>query len=166
MHLIIAAVSAVAAALAEFTLAPYLTFAGAVPHFVLVFGVVWTILVGLEAGLVWAFVGGLALDTLVGRPIGSSAFVLLLVLGLASLIGGASGRARLGAPVIAAFICSLGYSMLLLVTSVTLQGPVALPDPIGTFLPSAVYDTVLAVLVGPLAIAIQVRRRAAERVEW
>lgn len=166
MHLIIAAVAAVAAALAEFTLAPYLAISGAVPHIVLVLGIVWAIVAGLEAGLVWAFVGGLALDSLVGRPLGSSAFALLLVLGLAATIGGASGRARPLAPIAAAFICSLGYSMLLLVTSVTLQGPVALPDPIGAFLPSAVYDTALAALIGPLAIAVQLRRRAAERVEW
>ena len=37
------------------------------PHLVLVFGIVVTVAVGLEAGLVWAFVGGLVLDVLAQR---------------------------------------------------------------------------------------------------
>ncbi len=166
MLLIIAAASAVAAALAEFTLGPYLTINGAVPHFVLVFGVIWTILGGLEGGFVWAFVGGLALDVIVQRPIGSSAFALLLAVGAAAVIGGAFGRLRIAAPVVAVLAGSLIYSMLLLVTSTALLGPVGIADPVGTFLPGAVLDTMLAALVGPLAVAVQQKRRDAERVEW
>jgi hypothetical protein len=67
----------VVAALAEFTIVPYLK-TEATPHPVLVFGVIWAIAGGLEAGLVWAFVGGLALDILGPRPLGSSAFSLLI----------------------------------------------------------------------------------------
>ena len=69
MHLIIAAALAVVAALAEFTVVPYLKIGQAVPHPVLVFGVIWAIADGLEAGLTWAFVGGLALDILGQRPL-------------------------------------------------------------------------------------------------
>lgn len=166
MLLIIAAASAVAAALTELTLGTYLTINGATLHFVLVFGVIWTVLAGLEGGLVWAFVGGLALDVIVQRPIGSSAFALLLAVGAAAIIGGAFGRFRLAAPIVAVLVCSLIYSMLLLVTSAALQGPVGIADPLRTFLPGAVLDTVLAALVGPLAVAIQQKRREAERVEW
>lgn len=166
MLLIIAAASAVAAALAEFTLGPYLNIYGATPHFVLVLGVIWTILAGLEGGLVWAFIGGLALDVIVQRPIGSSAFALLLAVGAASAIGGAFVRFRLVAPVVAVLVCSLIYSMLLLVTSAALTGPVGIADPLGAFLPEALVDSVLAALVGPLAVAVQQKRREAERVEW
>ena len=84
MHLIIAAALAVVAALAEFTVVPYLKIGQAVPHPVLVFGVIWAIADGLEAGLTWAFVGGLALDILGQRPLGSSAFSLLVAIGIAS----------------------------------------------------------------------------------
>ena len=88
MQLVLAAALSVVAALAEFTIVPYLKIGDAVLHPTLVFGVVWVIAGGLEAGLTWAFVGGLALDILGQRPLGSSAFSLLVAIGLASVIGG------------------------------------------------------------------------------
>ena len=39
-------------------------------------------------------------------------------------------------------------------------------DPIGTLLPGVVYDTAVAVLVGPLAVAIHDRYVEEERVDW
>ena len=51
MQLVIAAALAVVTALAEFTIAPYLKIGDAVLQPVLVFGVIWTIAGGLEAGL-------------------------------------------------------------------------------------------------------------------
>ncbi len=109
------------AALFEFTVVPYLKIGDAVPHPVLVFGVIWAIAGGLEVGLVWAFVGGLALDILGQRPLGSSAFSLLVAIGVASLIGGFFGRVRIVAPVIATAIASPIYSMLLLIATTALS---------------------------------------------
>ena len=99
MQLVLAAALSVVAALAEFTIVPYLKIGDAVLHPTLVFGVVWAIAGGLEAGLTWAFVGGLALDILGQRPLGSSAFSLLVAIGLASVVGGFLGRIRIIAPV-------------------------------------------------------------------
>ena len=166
MHLVLAAALSVVAALAEFTIVPYLRVGDAVPHLPLVFGVVWVIAGGLEAGLVWAFVGGIALDVLGQRPLGTSAFSLLVAIGLASVIGGFVGRIRIVAPVIATAIASPTYSMLLLVTTTALSAAVLSPAALGAVLPSAVYDTVLAALVGPLTIAVVVRRQATERADW
>jgi hypothetical protein len=39
-------------------------------------------------------------------------------------------------------------------------------DPIGTLLPGVAYDTVVAALVGPLAIAVHDRYVEEERVDW
>src|SRR4029077_1130282 len=64
MTQLFAAIGATAAALIELSLVPYLRIGDAHPHPVLVFGVIWTIAVGLEAGLVWAVVGGVVLDSL------------------------------------------------------------------------------------------------------
>ena len=36
----------------------------------------------------------------------------------------------------------------------------------GSVLPSTLYDVVLAAIVGPLAVAIVVRRQQADRVDW
>jgi rod shape-determining protein MreD len=166
MHLTIAAALAVVAALAEFTVAPYLEIGDAVPHPVLVFGVICCLAGGFEVGLTWAFVGGLALDILGQRPLGSSAFSLLFAIGAASLIGSALSRVRIVAPVIATFVASLVYSMLLLIATTALTTAALSQAALGTVVPSAVYDMVLAAVAGPLVIAIVVRRREAERVEW
>lgn len=73
----LAAVVATGAALLETTVGPHVAVGGGGPHLVLVLGVVWTVAAGVESGLAWAFAGGLALDVLAQRPLGSSAFALL-----------------------------------------------------------------------------------------
>lgn len=166
MHLIIAAAVAVVAALAEFTVVPYLKIGDAALHPVLVFGIVWVIAGGLEAGLAWAFVGGLALDILGQRPLGSSAFAAIIAVGIASLLGGLLNRARIIAPVIATLIASLAYSMLLLLATTALTDVPLSDAALGAVVPAALYDTVLAALVGPLVVAIVLRRRDADRVDW
>lgn len=166
MTLLLAAVGAVVTALLELTVGPYLRIAGAQPNLVLVFGVVVTIAVGLEAGLVWAFVGGLALDVITQRPLGSSAFALLLCMGGASLIARSFSRLRPIVPIGAVFVLSIGYSMILFLTFGALGTPLPVSDPLSVVLPSAIYDTVIAVFVGPLAIAIHDRRASQERVDW
>lgn len=165
MQLTLAAVLAVVAALAEFTVIPYMQIGDAALQPVLVFAVIWTVVGGLEAGLVWAFVGGLSLDVLSQRPLGASAFSLLIAVGVASVIGASLKRARLASPVIATAVASLVYSVLLLVVTSLLNG--ASPESgRGMVVPSALYATVVAVFVGPLAVAIVARRRDTERVDW
>jgi len=166
MQLIIAAALAVVAALAEFTVIPYLQVGDAALQPVLVFGAIWTVVGGLEAGLVWAFVGGLALDVLSQRPLGASAFSLLIAMGAAFLVGTLLKRVRLVAPIVATAVASVVYSMLLLLVTSLLNGA-AVPDGAATFvIPSAIYDTIVAAIVGPLAVAVVARRREAERVDW
>jgi rod shape-determining protein MreD len=128
--------------------------------------VIWAITGGLEAGMVWAFVGGLALDILGLRPLGASAFSLLLAIALASVIGGFLGRIKIIAPLVATAIASPVYSMLLLVTITALTAVTLSARAFDSVVPSAVYDTVIAALVGPLVVAIVARRQAAERVDW
>lgn len=152
--------------LAEFTIVPYIRIGEATPHPVLVLGVIWAIAGGLESGLTWGFVGGLALDVLGQRPLGSSAFSLLVAVGAASVIGGLFSRVRIAAPVVATAAASVIYSMLLLGTTTALSSVAPADLPVAGIVPSAVFDTVLAAVVGPLTIAIVVRRRESERVDW
>ena len=166
MTLLLAAVGAVVTALLELTVAPYLRIGDAQPHPVLVLAVVVTIAVGFEAGLVWAFVGGLALDVLAQRPLGSTAFALLLCVGGASILARSFARLRPIVPIGAVFILSIGYSMILFATFGALGVPLPVTDPLGTVLPGAVYDAVLALIIGPLAIAVHDRRVEQERVDW
>jgi rod shape-determining protein MreD len=166
MTLLLAAVGATGAALFELTVGPYLWIGGAQPHFVFVLGVVLTIAVGLEAGIVWAFVGGLALDVLAQRPLGSSSFALLLCVGGASVFGRLFTRVRPLAPVIVVPVLSLLYSMVLFVAFGALGSPLPVAEPVATVLPSVLYDTALAVLIGPLAVSIHDHRALQDRVDW
>ncbi len=166
MALTLAAVGSVVAAVLELSLWPYISIGGGHPHLVLVYVVILSVALGLDAGLAAAFVGGLAIDLLAQRPIGSTAFVLLLC------AGGAVGMARLLAPVRylapipITFVLSVFYSVTLAVLYRALGGPIDLTDPLPTLLPGALYDTVLAAIVGPVAVAFRVRRLEAERVDW
>jgi rod shape-determining protein MreD len=113
MTLLLAAVGAVVTALVELTVIPYLRIGAAHTHPVLVLAVIVTIAIGIEAGLVWAFVGGLALDVLAQRPLGSTAFALLLCVGATSLLARSLAHLRPIVPIVAVFLASVAYSMIL-----------------------------------------------------
>lgn len=165
MTYLLASVGATAAAIVELSLGPYLGVGGVHPHPVLVFGVIWTIALGVDSGLVWAFVGGIALDSLAARPLGASAFALLVAIAGAGLIARSFIRVRPLAPIVATPILSVTYSLLLFVLLAAIR-PMIADDPIAAFMPGAVYDAVLALLFGPLLISIRDRRMAEERVDW
>ncbi len=166
MTLLLAAVGATVTALLELTIGPYLRVGNAEPHLVLVVGIVVTLALDIEAGLVWAFVGGLVLDVLAQRPLGSTAFALLLCLGGAALLGRAFARLRQIIPIPAAFVLSVLYSMTLFLAFNALRAPILVADPVGHVLPGAIFDLVVAALIGPLAISIHDRRADVERVDW
>jgi rod shape-determining protein MreD len=166
MSLLFAAIGAMATALAEVTLGTYVAVGNAQPHPVLVVGVIWTIAAGLEQGITFAFVGGLALDALLGRPLGVSAFALLVAVGGAALLAHPLPRLRVLVPIIAVPLLSLVSSLLVFSLSAAAAPGVSVPDPVGLFLPSAAYDGVLGIVIGPLAISIHDRRAVPERAEW
>ena len=166
MSLTVAAVGAVTAGLLNLTIAPYLAVGGAQPDFVLVCAVVWTVVVGIEGGLIWAFIGGLMIDFLAPRPLGATAFTLLICVGGASLMGRALERFRLLTPVAAVAVFAVVNAMLFLVVYGALRGPIPVPDPLSTVLPGAVYDGVLAALIAPAAIAVIARRQDRDRLDW
>jgi rod shape-determining protein MreD len=166
MTLLLAAVGATLMALMELTVGPYLQVGSAQPHLVLVVGIVVTVAVGLEAGLVWAFVGGLVLDVLAQRPLGSTSFALLLCVGATAVLARLFSRLRPVVPILATLLLSLFYSMILFAALNALRSPIRVADPFALVLPSVVYDVVLAALIGPLAIAIHDRRTEVERVDW
>ena len=166
MSLLFAAIGATVIALVEVTLAPYVKVGGVAPHPVLVGAVVWTIAAGIDRGIAWAFVGGIVLDSLLGRPLGVSAFALLASVGCAALIAKPFPRLRLVAPVVAVPILSLLNSMLILaLTSAATPGG-TISDPVGLLLPGVIYDGVLGMFIGPIAVMLHDRRVATERVDW
>lgn len=166
MSLLFAAIGATVTALVEVTLAPYIEVADVAPHPVLVGGVIWTIAAGIDRGITWAFVGGLVLDSLIGRPLGVSAFALLASMGGAALIAQPFPRLRLVAPVVAVPILSLGYSLLIMSLTAAARPGADFEDPLRLLLPGVIYDAVIGMFVGPLAVTFHDRRSAAERLDW
>jgi rod shape-determining protein MreD len=166
MSLLFAAIGATVAALLEASLTTtYLTVGHANLHPVLVLAVIWTIAAGFERGVVVAFVGGLVLDILFSRPLGASAFALLVAVGGAVLILQGLTRLRTLAPIVAVPILSLVCSVLIYVLASAGQGG-GVANPLGVFIPGALYDGVLGLVLGPLVVSIHDRRTQVERVDW
>ena len=166
MTLLLAAVGAVVTALLELTVVPYLRVGTAQPHPMLVLAVVITIALGIEAGLVWAFVGGLALDVIAQRPLGSTPFALLICVGAAWVLARSFARVRPIVPIGAVFVLSIGYTMILFLAFGSLGMPLPVADPLAVAFPGAVYDAVVGAIVGPLAVAIHDRRAEQDRMDW
>jgi rod shape-determining protein MreD len=164
MSLFLAVIGAIAAALLE--VMPYLSVSGAHPHPVLVFGIIWVVAAGLERGLVWAFVGGIVLDALAARPLGSTAFTLLLAFGAAAVLARPLMRLRPLVPVIAVALLSGAHALLQLALYSAIRTPILVANPVEAVLPGVAYDVVLAVLFGPLIIAIHDRYAEQERLDW
>jgi rod shape-determining protein MreD len=166
MSLLFAAIGATVIALVEVTVVPYISVGDAAPHPLLIGGVIWTIAAGIDRGITWAFVGGLVLDSLLGRSLGTTALALLVVVGAAALIAQPFPRLRLVAPVVAVPILSLVYSLVVAgVTSATQPG-VVLHEPLKLFWPGAIYDAIIGMFLGPIAVTIHDRRAATQRVDW
>jgi len=166
MSLVLAAVGAVAAALLNLTIAPFIAIGAAQPDFVLIGAVLWTVIGGIEGGLVWAFIGGLMMDFLSPRPLGSTAFTLLICVGAAALLAQALRRFRFLAPIVAVLLLSVVNEILFLVVYGALRGPIPVANPLAAVLPAAVYNALLAALVGLPVLLVIRRREARERLDW
>jgi len=164
MTLLVAAIAATVAAIVELTVTPYLRVGDAQPHLVFVLAVVWTVAVGVDSGLVWAFVGGLVLDTLAQRPLGTTAFALLVVVGTTAVLGRTLARIRPVVAIIATLLLSLVYSMTLILLFSVLRPPLALSDPLRIVAPGVLYDVIVAAVLGPLAVSLRDRFTDEERV--
>jgi rod shape-determining protein MreD len=166
MNMTFAAVGAIIAAVLESTLVRHVEIGSAHLHLVLILAVLWTTVADVDGGLIVAFVGGLTLDALVARPLGSTAFVTLLAVGLAYLMARPLARFRLVMPALAVLAGSLLASFVLLIIYGALRGPIQADDPLSFILPSAIADTFVAAILTPFAVAIRNRARSPERVDW
>jgi rod shape-determining protein MreD len=166
MGLLFAAIGATVTALVEATLGQYIAVGSAVPHPVLVGGVIWTIAAGIDRGIAWAFVGGLVLDSLLDRPLGISSLGLLVAVGGAALIAQPFPRLRLVAPVVAVPVLSIVNSLLILGLTAAVRQGGTISDPLTLLTPGALYDAILGMFLGPLVILVHDRRTATERVDW
>lgn len=166
LSLTFAAVGAVIAAVLEATLVRHVDVGSLHLHLVLILAVLWTTVADIEGGLVVAFVGGLTLDALVVRPMGSTAFAIILAVGVAYLLARSMVRFRLIVPALAVLIGSALSSIVFLMLYGALRGPIPISDPLALALPSAGLDALVALILTPPAIALRDRAASPERVDW
>ena len=162
MGLVLAAVGAAVAALIQSSILPFAAAGGAGLDLVLVLAVVWTMTVGLDGGLIWAFLGGLIIDVLLLRPLGLTAFVLLLAVGAAWLVGRISPRPLY--PFVVATSAGAGAlgSVLTVLLFGALRGLPAGVEPLAQAIPTGLMAGLAAALIAPIPIIVR-RRQFADR---
>ena len=168
MSLVLAAVGAAVAALIQSSILPFTAAGGAGLDLVLVLAVVWTMTVGLDGGLVWAFLGGLIIDVLLMRPLGLTAFVLLVAVGASWLVGRISPRAFYPVVVATAAVTAGLASILTVVLFGVLRGLPAGVEPVSQAVPTALLAGLVAAVIAPIPVIIRRRRFGdeTERVDW
>lgn len=97
------------AVVVQVTLLPTLTFFGAHLDLVLLIALSWSLLRGAREGMLWGFVGGLALDLYSAGPLGVQTIALLLVCFLSGMGESAIFRQNLTLPMIVAFFTTFVF---------------------------------------------------------
>jgi rod shape-determining protein MreD len=168
LSLVLAAVGAAVAALIQSTVLPFAAAGGGGLDLVLVIAVVWTMALGLEGGLVWAFLGGLVIDVLLMRPLGLTAFIDLLAVGAAWVVGRVFVRALYPVIVVTAATLAAVSAPLTVVLYQALRDIPGDVNPAAGLVPATVLAAIVAALAAPFAIGIARRTRVEEaaRVDW
>ena len=168
MSLVLAAVGAAVAALIQSTVLPFAAAGAGGLDLVLVIAVVWTMALGLEGGLVWAFLGGLVIDVLLMRPLGLTAFIDLLAVGAAWVTGLILVRAIYPVIVVtAATLAGISVPLTVLLYEALRDVPGGV-DPTAGLVRSTILAAIVAALVAPPALALARRTpvEEVERVDW
>jgi cell shape-determining protein MreD len=144
---LLSALLALAAGVIHASLAPLLAMGDVRPNLILAAVVAVTALLGLGAGAVWAFLGGLTANLLSTDPLGTIPLGLLLVAGLVALLSRPLVRRGLLVALLGGF---LGSALLdaLAAVSLVLGGTTPLGGGVGTLVavvvPTALVNGVLA----------------------
>jgi rod shape-determining protein MreD len=161
-----AALITLIAALLETTVLPELPIAGATADLVLVCAATATIVLGVEDGLVAAFLGGLLTDMLIAdRPLGAATFSLLLVLGLAIVVSRLAGPNRRWLAVALTVILTPLYHVVLTLMLVATENAPFTFD-FTAILVAAFMNGIVAFVIASLFGAIERRFGQIERVDW
>jgi rod shape-determining protein MreD len=148
----------VVAAIVQSSLLPHLSVLGVKVDLVLLLAVAWSIRRGLEDGLVWAILGGLALDTLSAGPFGVS----VVAIGVAAVVAGSIGptlrRASVLLPLLvtplASVVATLVAGLLLAVFGRAISWPATVALVV---LPAAILDSLAMLVVYPIVSIVDTR---------
>ena len=168
MSMVLAAVGATVAALIEASILPFTVTSGGGIDLLVVLAIVWTMTVDFEGGLVWAFLGGLIIDVLLPtRPLGVSAFVLLLAVGAAWIVTRLAPRATYPAVIVVTAIAAGAISVVLpLLVGAMSNGSAT--SPTAGIMPSVLIGAFGAAILAPVPLLVRRRFRGdeTERLDW
>lgn len=161
-----AALITLIAALLETAVLPELPIAGATADLVLICAATATVVLGVEDGLVAAFLGGLLTDMLIAdRPLGAATVSLLLVLSLAIIVSRLAGPNRRWLAVALTVILTPLYHVLLALTLVATENAPLAFDP-AVILVAAFMNGLIAFPIATLFGAVERRFGSTERADW
>jgi hypothetical protein len=163
MSLLVAAVGAVLASLLETSVLPELH----LPiDLVLVFAVTSAMMLGIEEGLTWAFLGGITLDLLVAgtRPLGLTALCLLLTTGGGIVIARLTQPPRVLVVMVSVLALTYVYHGLLGVTIAATQSLTLDGLSFTTITITAVLNMLLAGLLARAITLMRLRMTPVEHV--
>jgi cell shape-determining protein MreD len=115
--------------------------------------------------MTWAFVGGLFVDLLAFRPLGSTVFGLLVVVGLAAAVSPFLTRIRFASPLVGVVL----FTPVFIVISTVVTGLLKPPAPtlrVSNVAAAMLANVIFGALVAPLFIAVRRRWEQQERLSW
>lgn len=167
MSVLAPAVGAVLAAILESSVLAHLQVGSVKPDLVFAMGIAVAMVLGFEAGVTWAFVGGLSLDLLLpGQVLGASALTLLLVIGLSLLVARVLWPPRLLFVALAAFVLTFVFHVLLQLLDGLATGSAFVGLSVSELLVIGLLNAVLAGLAVPVVRALDLRFGEQERLAW
>lgn len=167
MGLLSTAVGAVVAAILEVSVLAQLQFAGIRPDLVLAVGIGVAMTMGFDAGIVWAFVGGLSLDVMLPeRPIGSITMAMLIAVGASMVVARVVENPRLVVIGATAFAVTFLYeglatAILALASGVDIGGV-----SLASWTAVAVVSGLIAAVTAWVIRSLLLRFGTFERVDW
>lgn len=152
--------------LVQATLLARVRLVGATPNLLLVVVVCWSLIRGLYDGLVWGFVGGLALDVIAGLPLGTSSLALMATTPLAGLGKSSVFPGSLTLPILLVALATPVYGWVVLLSEMIRGIPVDwLASTVRIIGPEIAFNAALTVVAYPTLRWLATQYRPAQ-MEW
>ena len=136
------------AAVLQVTVVPEFRIGDGGPDLVLMMGVSWILLAGMDEGLIWTIFGGLLLDVLQGTPLGTAALALVVAVSVPGIVLGQLGRGSALLPALAAIAATGIYHLALIVLYIVIGTPADIGHTLlYVTVPTAVFNVVLIIPV-------------------